>query len=135
MTEACGPAGLASCCASGSHSFANLDNDQGHKERETRGRLESPLAPWIFLVVRLVFRPQGPCYLPARWGHRGRYRQQGWALGKEGTLIRMEAVEEGMALQEGEVAGFQQDLQPLVEDIMQEVELVTVEEEQELMSS
>lgn len=47
----------------------------------------------------------------------------------------MEAVEEGTALQEGQVAGFQQDLQPLVEDIMQEVEMVAVEEEQELMSS
>ena len=85
--------------------------------------------------MRPVFRLQGPCYLPARWGHLGCYRQQGWALGKEGTLIRMEAVEEGTALQEGQVAGFQQDLQPLVEDIMQEVEMVAVEEEQELMSS
>ncbi|XP_055284537.1 testis-specific Y-encoded protein 1-like [Moschus berezovskii] len=52
---------------------------------------------------------------------------------KVGPLFRMEAVEEGETLQEGKMEGFRQDLQPLVEDIMEEVKLVSVGEKQELL--
>ncbi|OWJ99025.1 hypothetical protein Celaphus_00019614 [Cervus elaphus hippelaphus] len=47
----------------------------------------------------------------------------------------MEAVEEGVALQEGDVEGIGQDLHSPVEDIMEEVEVLVVKEEQELLSS
>lgn len=57
------------------------------------------------------------------------------AAGEEGTLFSMEAVEEGVALQEGDVEGIGQDLHPLGEDTMEEVEVLVVEEEQELLCS
>ncbi|OWJ99022.1 hypothetical protein Celaphus_00019615 [Cervus elaphus hippelaphus] len=62
---------------------------------------------------------------------------QGW--GQEGTRQGGHPLQDGGSGGRHSSAGrrggrFQQDLQPLVEDIMQEVDVVVVEEEQELMS-
>ena len=57
------------------------------------------------------------------------------AAGEEGTLFRMKAGEDGVAPQEGDVEGIGQDLHPLGEGIVEEVEVLVVEEEQELPSS
>ncbi|OWJ99035.1 hypothetical protein Celaphus_00019617 [Cervus elaphus hippelaphus] len=55
--------------------------------------------------------------------------------GEEVALFRVEAVEKGAALEEGEVAGIGQEFQLLVEDIMEEVEVVAANEEPEQVSS
>ena len=49
--------------------------------------------------------------------------------GIEATLFRMEAVEDGEALVDGDMAGIGQEFQLLAEDIMKEMEVVVDEEQ------
>lgn len=58
----------------------------------------------------------------------------GGVPGEEATLYWVEAVEEGAALEEGEVAGIGQDVQLLVLDVMEEVEVVVYEEQEQVSS-
>ena len=51
--------------------------------------------------------------------------------GIEATLFRMEAVEDGEALVDGDVAGIRQEFQLLAEDIMKEMEVVVDEEQKQ----
>ena len=60
---------------------------------------------------------------------------RGWSLqpsvvmpGEEATLFRMEAVEDGEILLNGDMAGIGWEFQLLVEDIIEEVEVLTDEE-------
>ncbi|OWJ99029.1 hypothetical protein Celaphus_00019605 [Cervus elaphus hippelaphus] len=58
----------------------------------------------------------------------------GGVPGEEATLYWVEAVEEVAALEEGEVAGFGQEVQLLMLDVMEEVEVVVYEEQQQVSS-
>ncbi|KAJ1057333.1 hypothetical protein K5549_022051 [Capra hircus] len=51
--------------------------------------------------------------------------------GIEATFFRMEAVEDGEALVDGDVAGIEQEFQLLAEDIMKEMEVVVDEEQKQ----
>lgn len=51
--------------------------------------------------------------------------------GQEATLFRVEAVEEGEALVDGDVAGIGREFQLLAEDIVEEVEVVADEEQEQ----
>ncbi|XFF93421.1 hypothetical protein AB1E18_019640 [Capra hircus] len=56
------------------------------------------------------------------------------APGEEAALFWVEEVEEGAALEEGEVAGIGQEFQLLVLDVMEEVEVVVYEEQEQVSS-
>ncbi|XP_059740114.1 testis-specific Y-encoded protein 3-like isoform X2 [Bos taurus] len=58
----------------------------------------------------------------------------GGAPGEEAALFWVEAVEEGAAVEEGEVAGLGQEFQLLVLDVMEEVEVVAYEEQEQVSS-
>lgn len=58
----------------------------------------------------------------------------GGAPGEEAALFWVEAVEEGAAVEEGEVAGPGQEFQLLVLDVMEEVEVVAYEEQEQVSS-
>ncbi|KAI4529140.1 hypothetical protein MG293_020814 [Ovis ammon polii] len=58
----------------------------------------------------------------------------GGESGEEAALFWVEAVEEGAALEEGEVAGIGQEFQLLVLDVMEEVEVVVYEEQEQVFS-
>lgn len=58
----------------------------------------------------------------------------GGVPGEEATLYWVEAVEEGAALEEGELSGIGQDVQLLVLDVMEEVEVVVYEEQEQVSS-
>lgn len=58
----------------------------------------------------------------------------GGVPGEEATLYWVEAVEEGAALEEGELSGTGQDVQLLVLDVMEEVEVVVYEEQEQVSS-
>ncbi|XP_059740252.1 testis-specific Y-encoded protein 1-like [Bos taurus] len=82
---------------------------QGQEERERRSEEGGSVpGPRTFQVVSPVVTP-----------------------GQEATLFRVEAVEEGEALVDGDVAGIGREFQLLAEDIMEEVEVVADEEQEQ----
>ncbi|KAJ8777157.1 hypothetical protein J1605_014540 [Eschrichtius robustus] len=52
----------------------------------------------------------------------------------EATIFKVEVVQQGVALEEGEVAGIREELGLLVEDIMQVLEVVAEEEQEEMQA-
>lgn len=90
--------------------------------------------PWVILVVGGGAQEAGACGSPGAVGEVGTARTLAGGSGKEATIFRVEVVQQGGALEEGEVAGIREELGLLVEDILQVVEVV-VEEEQEEMQA
>ena len=123
----------ATCYALVSSFLADRGHGQGHVEREARPD-EGGSSPgsWI-LVVSLGLYGAGSLGPAFRVGEAEQMPVPGGTPGKEAALFRVEAVEKGAALEEGEVAGIGQQFQQLVED-MEDVEVV-VKEEPEPVSS
>ena len=123
----------ATCYALVSGFLADRGHGQGHVEREARPD-EGGSSPgsWILVVSPGLYGAGslGPAF---RVGEAEQMPVPGGTPGKEAALFRVEAVEKGAALEEGEVAGIGQQFQQLVED-MEDVEVV-VKEEPEPVSS
>ena len=67
-------------------------------------------------------------------GEVGTARALAGGLGKEATIFKVEVMQQGVALEEGEVAGIREELGLLVEDIMQVLEVVAEEEQEEMQA-
>ncbi|XP_069429694.1 testis-specific Y-encoded protein 3-like [Ovis canadensis] len=88
---------------------------------------------WI-LVVSPGLHEGGALGPTSLMGEAEAMQAPGGESGEEAALFWVEAVEEGAALEEGEVAGIGQEFQLLVLDVMEEVEVVVYEEQEQVFS-
>ena len=125
---------LSVCCALVSSLFAARGYSENTMQSEM-GPEEGSSTPrsWI-LVVSLGLHEGGALGPTSLEGVAEEMEAPGGAPEEESTLFWVEAVEEGVALEEGEVAGIRQEFQLLVLDIMEEVEVVVCEEQEQVSS-
>ncbi|XP_060994230.1 testis-specific Y-encoded protein 3-like [Dama dama] len=103
-------------------------------ESET-GPGEGSITPGSWILVVSAGPQEGGALGPSSpVGAAESMQAPGGVPGVEATLYWVEAVEEGAALEEGEVSGMGQDVQLLVLDVMEEVELVVYEEQEQVSS-
>lgn len=124
----------AVCRALASSLFAAPGFGENTMESET-GPEEGGSTPgsWI-LVVSPGLHEGGALGPTSSVGAAEAMQAAGGAPGEEAALFWVEAVEEGAAVEEGEVAGLGQEFQLLVLDVMEEVEVVAYEEQEQVSS-
>ena len=122
---------LAVCCALVSSLFAARGYGENSMESET-GPEEGGSTPGSWILVVSPGPHEGGALGPTGLvGAAEAMQAPGGVPGEEAVLFW---VEEGAALEEGEVAGIGQEFQLLVLDVMEEVEVVVYEEQEQVSS-